>query len=82
VLQCPFLGKSENAHFIIFINTRGHVLSANIRCYYQFVTHILTRPKKDGTHRVTLSLKSFNDYIDNFNFKMDNLSTAINLTNK
>jgi len=42
----------------------------------------LTRPKKDGTHRVILNLKSFNDYIDNFNFKMDSLSTAINLTNK
>jgi hypothetical protein len=28
VLQSPFLGKSENAHFIIFINTGGHVLSA------------------------------------------------------
>lgn len=46
---------------------------------FQYVTHIFTRPKKDGSHRVILNLKSLNEYIENFHFKMDSLNTAINL---
>ena len=46
-------------------------------CYTHF-----DKTEKGRNTRVILSLKSFNDYIDNFNFKMDSLSTAINLTNK
>jgi hypothetical protein len=63
-----------------FSNLRS-LVRMTLSCY-QFVTLILTRPKKDGTHSGILSLKSFNHYIDNFNFKMDSLSTVINLTNK
>ena len=46
---------------------------------HEYVIHIFTRPKKDGTHRVILNLKSLNEYIENYHFKMDSLNTAINL---
>jgi hypothetical protein len=58
------------------------IIETAMPCNYQFVTHIFTKPKKDGTHRVISNLKSLNDCIDNFNFKMDSLRTAINLMNK
>ena len=45
----------------------------------QFVTHIFTRFKKDGSQRVILNLKSLNEFIENYHFKMDSVKTAINL---
>ena len=58
------------------------IIQKAIPCKNQFVTHIFTRPKKDGTHRVILNLKSLNEYIENYHFKMDSLGTAINLMNR
>ena len=46
---------------------------------YQFVTHIFTRPKKDGTRRVILNLKSLYEFVGNYHFKMNSLNTAVNL---
>jgi hypothetical protein len=54
-------------------------IQETLPCKNQFVTHIFTRPKKDGTHRVILNLKSLNKYVEHYHFKMDSLSTAINL---
>ena len=58
------------------------IIQETLPCKNQFVTRIFARPKKDGTHRVTLNLKSLNEYVENYHFKMDSLSTAINFMNK
>lgn len=40
---------------------------------------IFTRPKKDGTHRMILNLKSLNKNITHHHFKMDTVLTAVRL---
>ena len=58
------------------------IIETAMPCNYQLLHTCLPEREKDRTHRVILNLKSLNDYIDNFNFKMDSLRTAINLMNK
>ena len=45
----------------------------------EFISTIFTRPKKDGTHRMILNLKSFNANVTHHHFKMDNIRSAIRL---
>ncbi len=42
-----------------------------------FVSPIFTRPKKDGTHRMILNLKSLNKFITYYHFKMETVWSAI-----
>jgi hypothetical protein len=84
------LGNSNDQQQVI----ESLILASNIDLSLVIVFHLstfcLTFPayklfglvkRLNNWHSKLLS-KSFNDYIDNFNFKMDSLSTAINLTNK
>ena len=48
----------------------------------EILTSIFTRPKKDGTYRIILNLKSFNKCIPYQHFKMDTLKTVLNLIEK
>ena len=41
-----------------------------------FVSNVFVRPKKDGTYRMILNLKSLNDFVVYQHFKMDNILTA------
>ena len=43
----------------------------------EFYSNIFTRPKKDGTVRVILNLKRFNDCMEKIHFKMETLKAAI-----
>ena len=45
----------------------------------EFVSSIFTRPKKDGTLRMILNLKSLNKFVTYHHFKMDTIWTAIRL---
>lgn len=45
----------------------------------EFISPIFTRPKKDGTSRMILNLKSLNKYLSYHHFKMDSLSTVLNM---
>ena len=45
----------------------------------EFISTIFTRPKKDGSHRMILNLKSFNTNVTHYHFKMDNIWSAIRL---
>ncbi len=45
----------------------------------EFISPIFVRAKPDGTHRVILNLKEFNQYVEYHHFKMDTLETAINM---
>ena len=45
----------------------------------EFISHIFTRPKKNGGVRLILNLSKPNKYITYYHFKMDNISTAVSL---
>ena len=45
----------------------------------EFISPIFTRPKKDGSFRMILNLKSFNTNVTHYHFKMDNIWSAIRL---
>ena len=45
----------------------------------EFISNIFLRPKKDGSHRVILNLKLFNENVEKKHFKMQSLFSAIEL---
>ena len=45
----------------------------------EFISPVFTRPKKDGSLRMILTLKSFNVHVTHHHFKMDNIWSAIRL---
>jgi hypothetical protein len=45
--------------------------------YGQYYSNIFIRPKKDGTVRVILNLKKFNDHVPKVHFKMETLKSAL-----
>lgn len=45
----------------------------------EFISPIFTRPKKDGSHRMILNLKSLNENITYHHFKMDTVWSAIRM---
>ena len=45
----------------------------------EFISSIFLRPKPDGSHRVILNLKQFNEFVEYYHFKMDTLETAITM---
>ena len=48
----------------------------------QILSGIFLRPKKDGTHRLILNLKKFNESVEYHHFKMDSLNTITKLVSK
>ena len=51
-------------------------------CSGEILSSIFTHPKKDGTYRIILNLKSFNKCIPYRHFKMDTLKTVFSLIEK
>jgi len=45
----------------------------------EYVSNIFIRPKKNGTHRLILNLKSLNEDVDYHHFKMDTVHTCVAL---
>ena len=48
----------------------------------QILSNVFLRPKKDGTHRLILNLKRFNESVSHYHFKMDSLSTITKLVSQ
>lgn len=48
----------------------------------QILSGIFLRPKKDGSHRLILNLKKFNESVSYYHFKMDSLDTITKLVTK
>ena len=44
-----------------------------------YLSNVFVRPKKDGSHRMILNLKSLNEFVAYHHFKMDTFQTAISL---
>ena len=56
-----------------------NVIKAVADCEGQVVSNVFVRAKKDGTFRMILNLKKFNECIEKIHFKMEMLSHAVNL---
>lgn len=55
------------------------VIEETTHCVGEYISTISIRPKKDGTYRLILNLKSLNDHLEYHHFKMDTLQSAIRL---
>lgn len=55
------------------------VIEKTLHCKDEYISHIFTRPKKDGGLRIILNLSELNDYVVYEHFKMENLDMALNL---
>ena len=55
------------------------VITESVHERDEFISTIFLRPKKDGTHRMILNLKSLNQYVTYHHFKMDTIHTAVEM---
>lgn len=55
------------------------VITESVHERDEFISTIFLRPKKDGTHRMILNLKSLNQYVTYYHFKMDTIHTAVEM---
>ena len=55
------------------------VITESVHERDEFISTIFLRPKKDGTHRMILNLKSLNQYVTYYHFKMDTIHTAVEI---
>lgn len=58
---------------------QAKVIETTTHCPGEFISNIFLRPKKDGSFRMILNLKSLNQVIEYHHFKMDTLRNAIML---
>lgn len=72
----------EQAKFIdleIIVLKKKGIIEPTVREHNDFISTIFLRPKKDGTYRMILNLKSLNHYVKYHHFKMDTIATAIEM---
>lgn len=76
--------SEETQHITIEINKmlQKQVIQCTNHVQGEIISNIFTRPKKDGTHRIILNLKDFNECVSYHHFKMDSLHTIIKLVDK
>ena len=55
------------------------VIELATHCPHEYISNIFIRPKKDGGHRVILNLAKLNEQVQKRHFKMQTLTSAINL---
>ena len=55
------------------------VITKSVHERDEFISTIFLRRKKDGTHRMILNLKSLNQYVTYYHFKMDTIHTAVEM---
>ena len=48
----------------------------------EYISTVFTRPQKDGSHRLILSLKNLNQFVTYQHFKMESLQSAVHLIQK
>jgi hypothetical protein len=71
----------ENEQEIIKLSSKGVINTTKVE-EGQIISNIFLTPKKDGTHRLILNLKAFNQVVEYHHFKMDSLQTIIQLMEK
>ena len=57
---------------------RKNIILPTVKTSDDFISGVFTRPKKDGSHRMILNLKKFNQYINYKHFKMESIHNVIN----
>ena len=63
---------------IIKLSLKG-VIEEAIYTNDSYISNVFVRPKKDGSHQMMLNLKSLNEFVAYYHFKMDAFQTAISL---
>lgn len=58
---------------------RKSVVKVSCHCEGEFISPIFVRPKRDGSYRLILNLKSLNMNVEYHHFKMETLRSAITL---
>lgn len=74
--------ESENIDTEIHKMVHKHIIEVTEHEQGEIISNIFTRPKKDGTHRVILNLKDFNNCATYHHFKMDSLNTIVKLVDR
>ena len=62
-----------------FSDCEKGVLEETTHCKGEFISPIFTRRKKDGSYRLILNLKEFNENVEYHHFKMDSIQSVINM---
>lgn len=79
-LPIPF---SRNEHDIIsklvIYKLKTGIIEQVSHSDYEFISNVFIRPKKNGTFRFILNLSKLNEFVTYHHFKMDSISTVINL---
>ena len=91
-IECDFLPEQPARNKSHFNQTEFHIIQKEIETLIskgvleatspsagQIISPIFLRPKPDGTHRMILNLKQFNQCVTYRHFKMDTLNTITNL---
>ena len=83
-VKLPFLAKwyPEEAEFIdseILSLLEKGVIQQSKHKQGEFISSVFLRPKKDGSYRMILYLKSMNRYEVYHHFKMDTIWTAVTM---
>jgi len=86
-LGCPSPTQFSDHEIEIIDREIAIMLSKNIievarHTEGEVISHIFTRPKKDGCHRVILNLKGLNEYVIYRHFKMETLGSNVKLVEK
>lgn len=78
-LPQPTWSKTEEGFIDIEIQRlllKG-VIAHSVQEEGEFISSIFVRPKKDGSYRMILNLKSLNQYVEYHHFKLDTIWTAM-----
>ena len=84
--NCP-IKSSQNMNISLFVKKciscfEKRVITKVSPIPGQILSNVFLRPKKDGTHRLILNLKRFNESVSHYHFKMDSLSTITKLVSQ
>ena len=82
--RCLFFNKTEWQKMHVEIASLLHegVVERCTHVAGEFISPIFSRPKKNGSVRIILNLKDFNDNVEYHHFKMDNRQMAARLMTK
>ena len=71
------LGDFINIEILMFLHKR--VIKHSVYEEGELISSVFLRLEKDGSYRMILNLKSLNQYVTYYHFKMDSIWTAVRM---
>ena len=76
--------EQDNVRSSVFNRTQHAIVANEIETLIshepgEFISPIFLRPKPDGTYRMILNLRAFNEFVQYHHFKMDTLEMAVKM---